>query len=196
MWSPAGTDFLLATTQKSLTHRRALPGRAGSIQRLVGAQAADIWLILRKLGSNKVLSLLLLRNSPSGRSAASAEDAPELLRRNRRPFMKLAAIASTRPLRRMAALKVGLALVVPVALAGAVATATAASAASAANSAAPPSPSCPWLNQSLSVGQRVHMRKTVASVTLPTVSSGVGNGVTAMHIFAMAIGSGTATSGG
>ena len=35
--------------------------------------------------------------------------------------------------------------------------------------------------------------KTVASVTLPTVSSGVGNGVTAMHIFAMAIGSGTPT---
>jgi hypothetical protein len=36
--------------------------------------------------------------------------------------------------------------------------------------------------------------KTVASVTLPTVSSGVGNGVTAMHIFSMAIGSGTPTS--
>ena len=35
--------------------------------------------------------------------------------------------------------------------------------------------------------------KTVASVTLPTVSSGAGNGVTAMHIFAMAIGSGTPT---
>jgi hypothetical protein len=38
--------------------------------------------------------------------------------------------------------------------------------------------------------------KTVASVTLPTVSSGAGNGITAMHIFAMAIGSGTPTSGG
>ena len=37
--------------------------------------------------------------------------------------------------------------------------------------------------------------KTVASVTLPTVSSGVGNGVNAMHIFAMAIGSGTPTGG-
>jgi beta-glucosidase len=37
--------------------------------------------------------------------------------------------------------------------------------------------------------------KTVASVTLPTVSTGVGNGVNAMHIFAMAIGSGTPTSG-
>jgi beta-glucosidase len=35
--------------------------------------------------------------------------------------------------------------------------------------------------------------KTVASVTLPTVSATVGNGVTAMHIFAMAIGSGTPT---
>jgi hypothetical protein len=35
--------------------------------------------------------------------------------------------------------------------------------------------------------------KTVASVTLPTVSSGVGNGVTAMHIFAMATGNGTPT---
>ena len=33
--------------------------------------------------------------------------------------------------------------------------------------------------------------KTVASVTLPTVSSGVGNGINAMHIFAMAIGSGS-----
>jgi len=37
--------------------------------------------------------------------------------------------------------------------------------------------------------------KTVASVTLPTVSAGVGNGITALHIFAMAIGSGTPTSG-
>ncbi len=35
--------------------------------------------------------------------------------------------------------------------------------------------------------------KTVASVTLPTVSTGVGNGVNAMHIFAMAVGSGTPT---
>ena len=38
--------------------------------------------------------------------------------------------------------------------------------------------------------------KTVASVTLPTVSTGVGNNVNAMHIFAMAIGSGTPTNGG
>jgi len=38
--------------------------------------------------------------------------------------------------------------------------------------------------------------KTVASVTLPVVSSGVGNGVTALHIFAIAIGTGTPTSGG
>ena len=37
--------------------------------------------------------------------------------------------------------------------------------------------------------------KTVASVTLPTVSAGVGNGITALHVFAMAIGSGTPTSG-
>ncbi len=37
--------------------------------------------------------------------------------------------------------------------------------------------------------------KTVASVTLPLVSSGAGNGVTALHIFAMAIGSGTPTGG-
>ncbi len=37
--------------------------------------------------------------------------------------------------------------------------------------------------------------KTVRSVTLPTVGSGVGNGVNAMHIFAIAVGSGTATSG-
>jgi len=35
--------------------------------------------------------------------------------------------------------------------------------------------------------------KTVASVTLPTVSSGAGNGVNAMHIFAIATGSGTVT---
>jgi hypothetical protein len=33
--------------------------------------------------------------------------------------------------------------------------------------------------------------KTVASVTLPTVSSGAGNGENALHIFAIAIGSGT-----
>ena len=38
--------------------------------------------------------------------------------------------------------------------------------------------------------------KTVASVTLPTVSAGVGNGITALHVFAMAIGSGTPTIGG
>ena len=37
--------------------------------------------------------------------------------------------------------------------------------------------------------------KTVASVTLPVVSSGVGNGVNALHIFAIAVGSGTPTSG-
>jgi beta-glucosidase len=37
--------------------------------------------------------------------------------------------------------------------------------------------------------------KTVASVTLPTVSATVGNGITAMHIFSMAIGSGTPTGG-
>jgi beta-glucosidase len=36
--------------------------------------------------------------------------------------------------------------------------------------------------------------KTVASVTLPTVSSGAGDNVNAMHIFAMGVGSGTPTS--
>ena len=38
--------------------------------------------------------------------------------------------------------------------------------------------------------------KTVASVTLPTVGSGVGNGINAMHIFSIAVGNGTPTSGG
>jgi beta-glucosidase len=38
--------------------------------------------------------------------------------------------------------------------------------------------------------------KTVASVTLPTVSAGAGNGITALHVFAMATGSGTPTIGG
>jgi beta-glucosidase len=37
--------------------------------------------------------------------------------------------------------------------------------------------------------------KTVASVTLRTVSAGVGNGITALHVFALAIGSGTPTIG-
>ncbi|HXO08783.1 MAG TPA: hypothetical protein VN880_12160, partial [Solirubrobacteraceae bacterium] len=37
--------------------------------------------------------------------------------------------------------------------------------------------------------------KTVASVTLPTVGSGVGNGINAMHIFSIAVGNGTPTSG-
>jgi hypothetical protein len=37
--------------------------------------------------------------------------------------------------------------------------------------------------------------KTVASVTLPTISSGIGNGINQMQIFAIAIGSGTPTSG-
>ena len=36
--------------------------------------------------------------------------------------------------------------------------------------------------------------KTVASVTLPTVSSGAGDNVNAMHIFAIAVGSGTPTT--
>jgi beta-glucosidase len=38
--------------------------------------------------------------------------------------------------------------------------------------------------------------KTVKSVTLPTVGSGVGNGINAMHIFSIAAGNGTPTSGG
>jgi beta-glucosidase len=38
--------------------------------------------------------------------------------------------------------------------------------------------------------------KTVASVTLPTVSASAGNGITALHVFAVAVGSGTPTSGG
>jgi beta-glucosidase len=38
--------------------------------------------------------------------------------------------------------------------------------------------------------------KTVASVTLPTVSASAGNGITALHVFSMAIGSGTPTIGG
>jgi beta-glucosidase len=38
--------------------------------------------------------------------------------------------------------------------------------------------------------------KTVASVTLPTVSADAGNGITALHVFAVAIGSGTPTIGG
>ena len=37
--------------------------------------------------------------------------------------------------------------------------------------------------------------KTVASVTLPTVSASAGNGITALHVFSMAIGSGTPTIG-
>src|SRR6202034_2076116 len=38
--------------------------------------------------------------------------------------------------------------------------------------------------------------KTVASVTLPTVSASAGNGITALHVVAVAVGSGTPTSGG
>jgi hypothetical protein len=38
--------------------------------------------------------------------------------------------------------------------------------------------------------------KTVKSLTLPTVGSGVGNGINAMHIFSIAVGNGTPTSGG
>jgi hypothetical protein len=38
--------------------------------------------------------------------------------------------------------------------------------------------------------------KTVASVTLPAVGSGVGSGINAMHIFSIGIGHGTPTSGG
>jgi len=38
--------------------------------------------------------------------------------------------------------------------------------------------------------------KTVASVTLPTVSASAGDGINALHVFAMAIGSGTPTTGG
>jgi hypothetical protein len=35
----------------------------------------------------------------------------------------------------------------------------------------------------------------VASVTLPTVSASAGNGITALHVFAVAVGSGTPTIG-
>jgi beta-glucosidase len=38
--------------------------------------------------------------------------------------------------------------------------------------------------------------KTVASVTLPTVSASAGDEINALHVFAMAIGSGTPTAGG
>ena len=38
--------------------------------------------------------------------------------------------------------------------------------------------------------------KTVASVTLPTVSASAGNGITALHVFAVGIGTGTPTIGG
>ncbi|HEY1566776.1 MAG TPA: glycoside hydrolase family 3 C-terminal domain-containing protein [Solirubrobacteraceae bacterium] len=38
--------------------------------------------------------------------------------------------------------------------------------------------------------------KTVASVTLPTVGSGVGSGINAMHIFSIGVGNGTPTGGG
>ena len=71
--------------------------------------------------------------------------------------MKLVAIARTRPLGRMAALTAGLALVVPLTMTVTAATAPPANAESAAKSAAAASPSCPWLNQSLSVRQRVQM---------------------------------------
>jgi beta-glucosidase len=37
--------------------------------------------------------------------------------------------------------------------------------------------------------------KTVATVTLPTVSASAGNGITALHVFAIGVGSGTPTSG-
>ena len=37
--------------------------------------------------------------------------------------------------------------------------------------------------------------KTVASVTLPTVSASAGNGITALHVFAVAVGTGTPTIG-
>ena len=35
----------------------------------------------------------------------------------------------------------------------------------------------------------------MASVTLPTVSAGAGDGINALHVFAMAVGSGTPTIG-
>jgi beta-glucosidase len=62
--------------------------------------------------------------------------------------MKLVAIARSRPLRRTAVLTAGLAVAVPLALA-----ATAA----AVPATAADSPSCPWLNQSLPVPDRVHL---------------------------------------
>jgi beta-glucosidase len=64
--------------------------------------------------------------------------------------MKLVAITSTRSLRRIATLAAALILVVPLAMAASAANAPASAAASA-------SPSCPWLNQSLPVHQRVQL---------------------------------------
>jgi hypothetical protein len=71
--------------------------------------------------------------------------------------MKLAAIRRIRPLRRMAVLTAALALAVPLVLAQLAASAPSVAAATSAAS-------CPWLNQSLSIGQRVHM--LMAQMTL------------------------------
>jgi Glycosyl hydrolase family 3 C-terminal domain/Fibronectin type III-like domain/NPCBM-associated, NEW3 domain of alpha-galactosidase len=58
---------------------------------------------------------------------------------------------------------------------------------------APGSASGPHPVSIYSARVKLDASKTVASVTLPTVSDGFASGVTAMHIFAMAIGNGSAS---
>jgi beta-glucosidase len=87
--------------------------------------------------------------------------------------MKLVGIAWTPPVRRIALLSVGLALVVPLVVA--------ASAASAVKQASA-STSCPWLNQSLSVRQRVRMLRS--HMTLANkINMVTGAGITKPYVF-------------
>jgi beta-glucosidase len=90
--------------------------------------------------------------------------------------MKLVAFARTRPLHRIAALAAGLALVVPLSMAVTAANAPATAATSA---------SCPWLDQSLTVGQRVHL--LLAQMTLADkINMVTGAGFSEPYVFYIA----------
>jgi beta-glucosidase len=93
--------------------------------------------------------------------------------------MKLAAMRRTRPLHRMAVLTAALAVAVPLALAQ---TAASAPSVAEASSTTDASSSCPWLNQSLSIGQRVHM--LMAQMTLADkINMVTGAGFSEPYVF-------------
>src|SRR5215831_7558060 len=92
--------------------------------------------------------------------------------RYRRPLMRLVPVTTSRSARRLAALAAAVALAAPLSIAAATSPAAATSA----------SPSCPWLDQSLPVSQRVQM--LMGQMTLPDkINLVTGAGFSEPYVF-------------